>query len=72
MNKSIPANIGVAKVIYVTEIDERHERTGNTNHFVGGETFSDIKGLAICQYENETGFYNKPLSIILIQNNLLS
>ena len=57
MNKGIPNIIGGAEVIYWTEIDERHKNTGKTTHYVGGEVFSDIRGLAICHYESEIGFY---------------
>ena len=57
MNSPIPKTIGGAEVVCFTEIDDRHQRTGNTTHYVDGKIFPEIKGLAVCQYQNETGYY---------------
>jgi hypothetical protein len=53
----IPKEVGGAKVILYTPIDERHQHTGNCKQIVAGVLMSAMAGLAICQYENEDCFY---------------
>lgn len=50
-------DIGSAKVILYTEIDERHNHTGNCMQIVSGKVMGAAAGLAICQYEGEENFY---------------
>jgi hypothetical protein len=53
----IPKEVGGAKVILYTSIDERHQFTGNCSQIVAGVLMNAMAGLAICQYENEDCFY---------------
>ena len=55
--KSAPAQIGGAKVICYTSIDQRHRHTGNTKQIVAGILQGAAAGLAICQYEGEDSYY---------------
>jgi hypothetical protein len=52
-----PEEIGGARTVLFTKIDSRHRHTGNTAHIVAGEQMLPVAGLAICQYERDTGFY---------------
>lgn len=54
---SVPEEVGGAKVICFTVIDERHQPTGNCKQIVGGVLQEPAAGLAICQYEGEECFY---------------
>lgn len=55
--KSAPDEIGGARVVLFTPIDERHRHTGNCRQVVAGELMGPAGGLAICQYEGETSYY---------------
>ena len=52
-----PSEIGGARVICFTPIDERHHHTGNTRQIVGGVLQGAAAGLAICQFDGEDTFY---------------
>ena len=52
-----PKEIGGAKVILFSPIDERHKHTGNCKQIVSGVLMGAASGLAICQYEGEDSFY---------------
>ena len=56
MNKA-PNEIGGARVVLYTLIDERHKHTGNCRQIVAGELQGAAAGLAICQYEGENDYY---------------
>ncbi len=49
--------IGGATTLLYTVIDDRHAKTGNTKHIVGGQLVEKINGLAICRYDNDPGYY---------------
>jgi len=53
----IPKIIETAKLLSYTFIDERHQVTGKTHHSVHGTLIAPAKILAICQYDDDTGFY---------------
>ena len=53
----IPKEVGSAKVVLYTPIDERHRHTENCKQIVAGELMGAAAGLAICQYEGEDSFY---------------
>lgn len=53
----VPDMIGGAKTLLYTDIDYRHEKKDNTKHFIGGQQVNDISCLAICKYQNESGYY---------------
>ncbi|MBB6326655.1 hypothetical protein FHS59_002283 [Algoriphagus iocasae] len=53
----VPDLIGGAKTLFYTDIDSRHEKTDKTKHFIGGQQVNDISCLAICEYDNESGYY---------------
>jgi len=55
--RPIPADIGGAKVVCYTQIDSRHQYTGNTKQIANGDVLGPATGLAICQYEGEEAFY---------------
>jgi hypothetical protein len=55
--KKAPNEIGGAKVVLYTSIDERHRDTGNCRQIVAGELMGAAAGLAICQYKGEDSFY---------------
>ena len=50
----VPEKLGGAKTIFYTDIDNRHEKT---NQSIGGKHVNDISCLAICKYDNESGYY---------------
>ncbi len=52
-----PREIGGAKVICFTPIDERHRPTGNCKQIVAGVLRVPAAGLAICQYPGENCYY---------------
>jgi hypothetical protein len=52
-----PNEIGGARVVLYTPIDERHKHTGNCKQIVAGELMGAASGLAICQYEGDDGYY---------------
>jgi hypothetical protein len=52
-----PHQLGGAKVIYFTAIDERHRPTGNCKQIVAGVLQGPVAGLAICQYAGEDCYY---------------
>ena len=54
---NVPKIVGGARTLYYTFIDDRHQRTGNTMHVVGGNVIEKINGLAICKYDNDAGYY---------------
>ena len=54
---NIPQEVGGAKVVLYTPIDERHKHTGNCKQVVAGVLMGAAAGLAICQYEGENSFY---------------
>jgi hypothetical protein len=56
-NKTIPSQIGGAKVICYTPIDHRHKFTGSCKQIVVGKLMGPMAGLAICQYDKEDAFY---------------
>ncbi len=56
--KKIPEEVGGAKAVLYTPIDERHRHTGECKQIVAGELMGAAAGLAICQYaEEEDSFY---------------
>jgi len=56
-NLSVPSQIGGAKVICYTPIDDRHKFTGNCKQIVAGKLMGTMAGLAICQYDKNDAFY---------------
>lgn len=52
-----PEQVGGAKVVLYTKIDERHDHTGNCKQIVAGVLMRAAFGLAICQYEGEENYY---------------
>ncbi len=55
--KKIPGEIGGARVVLYTPIDERHRHTGNCRQIVAGVLMGAAAGLAICRYAGEDGYY---------------
>lgn len=54
---TVPFQIGGARVLAYTALDDRHTPTGATQHLIAGQLAAPPKGLAICQHEGEDGFY---------------
>ena len=54
---TVPREIGRAKVIYYTTIDDRHIVTGNTRHYHNNRLLDKSKWLAICKYDKDEGYY---------------
>jgi hypothetical protein len=53
-----PNEIDDAQLIAYLVLDEnKHQRTGNTQHFVDGSLTANFHGLAICSYEGSDGYY---------------
>lgn len=52
-----PSEVGGARVICFSPLDERHRCTGNTRHLNHGELIGPAAGLVIAQYEGESAFY---------------
>jgi hypothetical protein len=48
---------GGARVVAWTPIDQRHRPTGSCRHFVAGELVGTAAGLAVCQFEQDAGFF---------------
>lgn len=55
--KTIPNEIGQAKVLEYVVLSEHHEPTGNTRHEITGEQINQFYGLAICKYKEDPGYY---------------
>ena len=55
--RECPERIGNARVVCFTRLDERHRRTGRTEHLANGALMGPPAGLAICQYEREPWCY---------------
>lgn len=53
----VPSSISGARVIYASRIDGRHKPTGGCRHIIKGSEVGPVPGLAICQYDNDDGFY---------------
>ena len=51
--KAIPREVGGAKVVLYTPIDQRHRHTGNCRQIVAGVLMGAAAGLAICKAEAE-------------------
>jgi hypothetical protein len=52
-----PEEVGGAKVVLYTKIDERHRHTGNCKQIVAGILMGAASALAICRYEGEENYY---------------
>jgi hypothetical protein len=57
MKRQVPNEIGEAKTLFYTEMDNRHIKTENTRHSVNRQLIENINGLAICKYDNDPGCY---------------
>ena len=57
MNTDVPKKVGEAKVVLYSPIDQRHKHTGQCKHEVSGVVLGKAEWAAICQYENDTGYY---------------
>jgi hypothetical protein len=57
MMKPAPRASGRAKVLYYSPIDHRHRPTGGCKQIVAGVLQGPAAGLAICQDEQERGYY---------------
>lgn len=53
----IPDILGGANTLLYTDIDNRHVKTDKTEHFIGGQKVSQTSCLAICKYDNDSGYY---------------
>lgn len=53
----VPKTIGNAKVLAFLVLSNNHVKTGATKHYIGGQVLEDTYGLAICQYNNDDGYY---------------
>lgn len=53
----VPKEIGGARVICYTPIDNRHKFTGNCKQIVAGKLMGPVSGLAICKYDSDDAFY---------------
>ena len=54
--ESAPKEISGLKVVSFTLLDERHQPSGNTSHFLGNKATSIPASLAICR-ESDSSFY---------------
>lgn len=52
-----PNQIGNADLVAYVALEDKHIRTGFTEHWVGGKLVKDFYGLAICKYPNSNGYY---------------
>jgi hypothetical protein len=52
-----PRQVGGATVVCFTPIDQRHRRTGNCRHMIGGVLQGQVAGLAICRADCEGCYY---------------
>lgn len=57
MSPICPEKIDNAKVLCFAILSKLHQPTGNTKHTLNGKVLAPVFGLAICQYENDGGFY---------------
>lgn len=57
MNIDTTNELGGAKILKYLTLAPEQKRTGNTKHFIGGKELVEIHGLAICQYEDDSGIY---------------
>jgi hypothetical protein len=57
MTNNIPNEIGGANPICYLILESKHIKTGNTEHWVGGQPIKEIYGLSICKYESDNGYY---------------
>ena len=55
--KTIPRDVGGARVVMYTPIDERHRHTGNCRQIVADVLMGAAAGLAICKSEEEGAYY---------------
>jgi len=55
--KTLPSEIGQAKVLEYLVLSDQHEPTGNTRHEITGEHIDQFHGLAICKYQDDPGYY---------------
>ena len=55
--KRIPKEVGGARVVLYTSIDDRHRHTGNCKQIVAGKVVGAAAGLAICRYAGEDCYY---------------
>jgi len=53
----VPKTIAGAEVFFFTPIDHRQRPTGNCHHFVSGELQGPAFALAICRYDESSGYY---------------
>lgn len=54
---NVPKEIGGAKVVLYSLIDEKHRHTGNCKQIVSGVLMGAASGLAICKCRGENAFY---------------
>jgi hypothetical protein len=54
---SAPMQIDRAKVVCFSLIDRRHRPTAACRHIVAGAVQGPAAGVAVCQYEGESGYY---------------
>ena len=52
-----PQYIDDARVLLATEITDEHYPTGFTRHYVNGQLMETPQALAICQYDDDPGYY---------------
>ena len=57
MSQQTPETIDEAKVYFTLIFSEDNSPTGKTRHTVNSEQVSDFYALAICKYENDSGYY---------------
>jgi carbon monoxide dehydrogenase subunit G len=57
MEEVVPDEIGGARVLYFIITGSTIRPAGNTKQIVGGTLLGPAYGLAICKYENESGYY---------------
>jgi hypothetical protein len=55
--REAPREIGGARVICSTPIDERHRPTRSCRHIIVGAVLVPTAGLAICQFEGDNCYY---------------
>mgnify|MGYP001603756822 CR=1 FL=1 len=53
----ILTEIGGAKILEFVTLTSANKSTGATRHIIGEQEQKEFYGLAICQYEEEDGFY---------------
>lgn len=55
--ENAPIEVGGARTILFSKVDNRQRHTGNSRQIVAGKLMGPAAGLAICQYEGDSGFY---------------